>query len=111
MRLDHRFDNITLDARNCSTVFYYAICVYLCVCMCICVYLCVFVCISVYFCDFYSDGIPAPMVTYTRQELFACNNAAVIGGKLPQPLFDAIKDNGICAVTRGCRAGRNCNLQ
>ena len=65
--------------------------------------------ICVYFCDFYSDGIP--MVTYTRQELFACNNAAVSGSKLPQPLFDAIKDNGICAVTRGCRVGLNCNRQ
>ena len=64
-----------------------------------------------YFCDFYSDGIPAPTVTYSRRELFACNNAAGSGGKLPQPLFDAIKDNGICAVTRGCRAGRNCNRQ
>ena len=53
------------------------------------------------------------MVTYKRQELFACNDAAVSGGKLPQPLFDAIKlkDSGICAVTRGCRAGRNCNRQ
>ena len=49
------------------------------------------------------------MVTYTRQELFASNNAAVSDGKLQQPLFDAIKDNGICAVTQGCRAGRNCN--
>ena len=46
-------------------------------------YLC-FIC--VYICDFYSDG---------RQELFACNNAAVSGGKLRQPLFDAIKDNVI----------------
>ena len=91
MRLDHRFNNITLDARNFSAVL--------------------FVSISVYFCDFYSDGIPAPMVTYTRRELFDCNNAAVSGGKLPRPLFDAIKDNGICAVTRGCRAGRNCNRQ
>ena len=91
MRLGHRFDNITLDARNCSTVL--------------------FVCTCVYFCDFYSDGIPVPMVTYTRQELFACNNAAVSGGKLPQLLFDAIKDSGICAVTRGCRAGHNCNRQ
>ena len=47
------------------------------------------------------------------QALFACNNAAVSGGKLPQPLFDAIKlkDSGICAVTRGCRAGRKCNRQ
>ena len=52
-----------------------------------------------------------PMVTNTRQELYGFNNAAVSGGKLPQPLFDAIKDNGICAVTRGCRAGRNCNRQ
>ena len=51
------------------------------------------------------------MVTYTRQELFDCNNAAVSGGKLPQPLVDAINDNGICAVTHGCRAGRNCNRQ
>ena len=38
VRLDHRFGNITLDARNCSTVFFCLICVY--------------------FCDFYSDGIP-----------------------------------------------------
>ena len=57
-----------------------------------------FVCM--YFCDFDSDGIPLPIVTYTPRELFDCNNAAVSGGKLPQPLFDAIKDNGICAVTR-----------
>ena len=71
-------------------------------------YLC-FIC--VYFCDFYSDGISVPMVTYTRQELFACNNAVVSGGNLPQPLFDAIKDNGIFTVTRWCRAGRNCNPQ
>ena len=56
------------------------------------------------FCAVYSDGIPDPMVTYIRQELFACNNAAFSVGKLPQPLFDAIKDNGICAVTQ---AGRN----
>ena len=51
------------------------------------------------------------MMTYIRQELFACNNAAVSGGKLPQPLFDAIKDNGMCAVTGGCGAGRNSNEQ
>ena len=51
------------------------------------------------------------MVTYTRQELFGFNNAAVGGGKLPQPLFEAIKDNGMCAVKRGCRAGRNCNRE
>lgn len=61
----------------------------------------------VYFCDFYSGGTPVPMVTYTRQELFAHNIASVTGGRLPQPLFDTLKDNGICAVTRGCRAGRN----
>ena len=75
------------------------------------VLLCYLCFISVYFCDFYSHGIPLPMVTYTRRELFDCNNVAVSGGKLPQPLFEAIKDNGICAVTRGCRAGRNCNRQ
>ena len=51
------------------------------------------------------------MVTYTRRELFDCNNAAVSYDKLPQPLFDGIKGNGMCAVTRGCRAGRNCNPQ
>ena len=68
------------------------------------VLLCYLCFIYVYLCDFYSDGIPVSIVTYTRQELFACNNAAVSGGKLPQPLFDAIKYNGICAVTRGCRA-------
>ena len=51
------------------------------------------------------------MVTYTRQELFAYNNEAVSGGKQPQPVFDDIQHNGICSVTRGCRAGRNCNRQ
>ena len=79
VRQEHRFDNITLDARNCSTVL-----------------LVFYLCVS---CDFYSDGIPVPMVTYIRQEVF------VSDGKLPQPLFDAIKDNGICTVTQGCRAG------
>ena len=76
MRLEHRFDNITLDARYCSTVL-----------------LVFYLCVSVMF-------IPVAMVTYTRQELFASNNAAVSGGKLPQPLFDVIKDNGMCAVRR-----------
>ena len=38
----------------------------------------------VYFCDFYSYGIPVPMVTYIRQELFACTNAIVSGGKSRQ---------------------------
>ena len=75
------------------------------------VLLCYFCFICVYFGDFYSDGIPVPVVTYTQQELFACNNPAVSGGKLPQPLFEAIEDNGMCAVMRGCRAGRNCNRQ
>ena len=51
------------------------------------VLLCYFICV---FCDFYSDGIPVPMVTDTRQEVFAWNNAAVSGGQLPQPLFEAI---------------------
>ena len=50
---------------------------------------------------------PHNMVTYNRQELFNHNIAKVTGGKLPQPLFDTIKDNGMCAVTRGWRAGRN----
>ena len=92
MRFGRRFYNTTMYARNCSTV------------------LLVFMC--VYFCDFYSGAIPVPMVTYTRQELFACNkNEIVSGGKLPQPLFGTIKDNGICAVTRARRAGRSCNRQ
>jgi len=64
------------------------------------------------FCVFYFDGIVVPIVTYTRHHLFACNNAAVRGGKRPLPLFRRNKkDNGIYAVTRGCRAGHNCNRQ
>ena len=43
----------------------------------------------------------------TGQELFSHNIAIVTGSKLVQPLFDTIKDNGMCAFTRGCRAGRN----
>ena len=50
---------------------------------------------------------PYNMVTYPRQEPFNNTNACVTSGKLAQPLFDTIKDNGICAVTRGCKAGRN----
>ena len=47
------------------------------------------------------------MVTYPRQELFNNNIACVTSWKLAQPLFDTKKDNGMCAVTRGCKAGRN----
>ena len=93
IRFGHRFDNTTLHARNCSTVLLYFY-------VCVCIYV-----------TFISICIPVPMVTYTRQELFVCTNAIVSGGKLPQPLFDTIKVNGICAVTRGCRAGRSCNRQ
>ena len=82
MRLEHRFDNIN---PGCTELFY-------------CVTGVLFVC----FYYFYSDAIPS--CTYGdlhTHELFACNNAAVSGGKLPQPLFDATKDNGIRGVTRG----------
>ena len=50
---------------------------------------------------------PHNMVAYTRQELFNHNTASVTGSKLRQSLFNMIKDSGICAFTRGCRAGRN----
>ena len=71
--------------------------------------LCYWFDIFAYLFYFYSGGTPVPhnMVTYTQQELFNHNITSVTGGKLPQPLFDIIKDNGIGGVTRECRAGRN----
>ena len=45
------------------------------------------------------------MVTYPRQELFNNNIACVTSRKLAQPLFETT--NGMRAVTRGCKAGRN----
>ena len=66
IRFGLSFYNTILYAWKCSTVV-------LGFCMC------------VYFCDFYSGAIPVPTVTYTRQELFACNNAIVSGGKLLRP--------------------------
>ena len=90
MRFEHCFDNIAWNARSCSTVL-----------------------LDLYACIFFTFILvahlyPHSMVTYTRQELINHNIASVTGSKLPQPLFNTIKDNGgICTVTRGCRAGRN----
>ena len=90
MRFEHCFNNIAWNARSCSTVLLFYMFVYI-----------VFTFILV------AHLYPHNMVTYTGQELFKHNIASVTVGKLPQPLLDTIKDNGICAVTRGCKAGRN----